>query len=91
MTDEDLITFEEPVGRVEAYDAERQRVLVRVERGELHEGDMIQFVGPVDHLVEAIRNLQIDDETVDAAPTGALVAIQVPQPISTEDDVYLVH
>lgn len=83
--------FEEPVGKVERYIPKSRLAVVRVERGELHPGDLIRIGDVEDDIFEEIRSLEINHHLAHNASEGTLVGIRVAEPVREDDDVFLVH
>lgn len=80
---------ERRVGVVSGYDAELREALVRIERGELHEGDRILIAGPGHELVEPVRTLERNETEVLEAHRGDTVGVLVDYPVERDDDVFL--
>lgn len=86
-----LAKTEEPIGVVEHYYPRVHAAVVRVDRGEFHDGDTLHIVGHGVDIVERITSIEFDHQKIHEAHAGQSVGVQVSRPVREKDQVFLVR
>jgi putative protease len=81
---------DEQVGVIVKFFAKPSVAAIQVTGGSIKIGDMLKYSGHTTDFTEEVTSMQVDNEAVEEAGTGAMVGIQVKERVRENDKVYKV-
>ena len=81
---------EEEVGRIVKFFTKPSVAAIEVTGGTIKPGDTLKFKGHTTDFTDQVGRIEIDNQAVDEAKAGDLVAIKVAERVRENDTVYKV-
>lgn len=81
---------DEQVGVIVKFFAKPSVAAIQVTGGTIKVGDVLKYSGHTTDFTEEVTSMQVDNEEVEEAGTGAMVGIQVKERVRENDKVYKV-
>jgi putative protease len=81
---------EEQVGVIVKFFAKPSVAAIQVTGGTIKIGDVLKYTGHTTDFTQEVTSMQVDNESVEEAGTGAMVGIQVKERVRENDKVYKV-
>ena len=79
---------EDQVGIVVNYYAKPGVAAVKVTRGTITKGDMLQYKGHTTDFTETVTSIEVENQSVEKAQEGDLVGVKVKEKVREKDKVY---
>jgi len=79
------------IGEVVNYYPRVRAASIRVDEGELHDGDLIRIVGHGHEITEPVRSLELDHRRIHTAYAGETIGVSVEAPVHPRDAVYVLE
>ena len=81
---------EQEVGGVVKFFAKPSVAAIQVTAGSIKKGDVLKFKGHTTDFTDTVASIEIDNKSVDEAPTGSMIGIKVKDRVREGDKVYKV-
>jgi putative protease len=81
---------ETKVGEIVKFFAKPSVAAIKVTAGEIKVGDELHYKGATTDFTEVVESMEVDNESVTEAASGALVGIKVADRVRPGDGVYKV-
>jgi translation initiation factor IF-2 len=81
---------EEQVGVIIKFFVKPSVAAIEVMGGGIKKGDLLKYKGHTTEFTEQVTSIQIDNQAVEEAATGAMVGIKVKERVREGDKVYKV-